>query len=117
MSNHVRMIRREDRNFAMRAVHDSFSADRYAATITKRQKAILLELLAAIRPGGDVAMTNRATLKTSANMMQELFYSGLVNGAGTRDDRGTGNTPASSWWWLTMEGEQVALAIGRRAKS
>lgn len=106
----VRMIRREDRDWGVEQT--IFSADwAVADSLTKRQRAILLELSTAIRPGGDAAMMNRETLKTSAGMMQELFYAGLVNGAGTRDDRGTGNTPASSWWWLTTRGEQVADAI------
>jgi hypothetical protein len=47
---------------------------------------------------------NRRRLKARAEAMQELHAAGLVNGAGSRDPWGTGNTPDSSWWWLTSAG-------------
>ena len=75
---------------------------------TKPELRILQTLLDAVQPCGGSNMINRATLKTSANKMQELFCNGWVNGAGSKDDRGSGNTPESSWWWLTKAGEAVA---------
>lgn len=56
---------------------------------------------------------NRRRLRASAEAMQELYRMGLVNGAGSRDAWGTGNTPASSWWWLTNTG--LLLAAPARA--
>lgn len=81
------------------------------------QRRILLALLAAPAPAGRVAMLTRADLKTSANMMQQLYYAGWVNGAGSRDARGMGNTPESSWWWLTRHGEKMARAIPQKPRS
>ena len=75
---------------------------------TRRDRQILQALLDAVQPCGGSNMLNRADLKTSANKMQEFYYNGWVNGAGSRDERGTGNTPESSWWWLTTAGEAVA---------
>ncbi len=51
---------------------------------------------------------NRRRLKASAEAMQELHAAGLVNGAGSRDAWGTGNTPDSSWWWLTSRAKLLA---------
>jgi hypothetical protein len=78
---------------------------------TKPEMRILQTLLDAVQPCGGSNMINRATLKTSANKMQELFCNGWVNGAGSTDDRGSGNTPESSWWWLTKAGEAVARKV------
>jgi hypothetical protein len=36
----------------------------------------------------------------------------LVNGCGTPDHRGCGNTPDSSFWWLTARGKQIAELAG-----
>lgn len=51
---------------------------------------------------------NRRRLKASAKTMQDLHRTGLVNGAGSRDLFGTGNTPDSSWWWLSTAGMAMA---------
>lgn len=51
--------------------------------------------------------SGRATedeLKTSYNLMMDLFYGGYVKGGGTDDDRGTGNYPWSRVWWITDKG-------------
>lgn len=50
---------------------------------------------------------NRRRLKASAESMQEFHAAGLVNCAGSRDPWGTGNTPDSSWWWLTTAGMRI----------
>lgn len=83
---------------------------------TRRERAILRHLLTAIRENGSADPVSRAELKTSAAMMQNLYNNGLVNGAGSRDARGSGNTPQSSLWWLTSSGEALArhLAQGGR---
>lgn len=57
---------------------------------------------------------NRRRLKASAEAMQELYHAGLVNGAGSRDPWGTGNTPDSSWWWLTTHGMRLVTGVGDR---
>lgn len=66
------------------------------------------------QPGGTVLRmcVNRRRLKASAETMQDLHRAGLVNGAGSRDPFGTGNTPDSSWWWLSTAGMQIARLIG-----
>jgi hypothetical protein len=58
---------------------------------------------------------NRRRLKASAEAMQELYRMGLVNGAGSRDAWGTGNTPDSSWWWLTSGGMRIVGEDGKVA--
>lgn len=83
---------------------------------TQRGRQILAALLTQVRPDGSTGMLNRAELETSANMMQQLYYNGWVNGAGSRDDRGSGNTPESSWWWLTTTGELYARALASPVK-
>ena len=55
---------------------------------------------------------NRARLKASAETMRALHHRRLVNGAGSRDAWGTGNTAASSWWWLSTDGLALAYEIG-----
>jgi hypothetical protein len=54
---------------------------------------------------------NRRRLRASAEAMQELYRRGIGSGAGSREPWGTGNTPASAWWWLTAAG----LRLGTRA--
>lgn len=82
-----------------------------AETLSRRERQVLGQML---QDGGAGAtwMLSRARLRASSNLMQGLYEAGLANGAGTRDHRGTGNTPDSSWWWLTERGEQVARAAG-----
>jgi hypothetical protein len=75
---------------------------------TKREKELFRALLEQVQPCGGCIMINRATLRTSGSKMQEWYYNGWVMGAGSRDERGTGNTPETSWWWLTGAGEAVA---------
>jgi hypothetical protein len=53
---------------------------------------------------------NRRRLRASAEAMQALHRLGLVNGAGSRDAWGTGNTPDSSWWWLSSAGLRLVTA-------
>jgi hypothetical protein len=66
------------------------------------------------QPGGTVLRmcVNRRRLKASAETMQDLHRAGLVNGAGSRDPFGTGNTPDSSWWWLSTAGIEMARRMG-----
>lgn len=59
---------------------------------------------------------NRRRLKASAEAMQDLYRMGLVNGAGSRDAWGTGNTPHSSWWWLTGAGLRLVAKAGSVAR-
>lgn len=107
-----RRVQSHDRDFGVQSIYaPDTSSETIAAALTKRQCDILLHLLDAVQPGGPVLMTSRAELRAGADTMQDLYYCGLVNGAGTRDARGTGNTPNSSWWWLTTLGERVATAI------
>lgn len=116
-----RMVSAHDRDWGTNAAKlagATLDEQRNAAAVnSKRQQAILLQLLDAIQPNGEVVMTSRAELKASANTMQELYYVDLVNGAGSRDARGTGNTPETSWWWLTTWGEKVARATQKGTKA
>jgi len=109
-----RMVDRHTRDWGVRLIQTDTPQERQASQVTGRTKAILLKLLEAIETNGEVAMTSRAELKTSANMMQQLYYNGWVNGAGSSDARGSGNTPQSSWWWLTNEGEKIARLIAEK---
>ena len=109
-----RMVRPGDRDFGLPTACRPPSlpaAAIEAKNLTRNERRILLALLAAIDPNGRVAMTSRGDLRTSANVMQAFYYSGWVNGAGSPDARGQGNTPESSWWWLTTRGEHIARAI------
>jgi hypothetical protein len=84
---------------------------------TRREAEILRAMLAVQdQHGGRLMSCSRAHLRASGKTMHDLFYAGLVNGAGSPDARGMGNTPESSWWWLTERGEQVARAIPCRRK-
>jgi len=82
------------------------------AECTKRERQILGHLLAAQDHHGRLVMLSRASLRASDQSMTNLFYAGLVNGCGSSDHRGTGNTAGSSWWWLTEKGEQIARIAG-----
>lgn len=82
--------------------------------LNKRERQLMLAMLAQVDDTGAAIPLNRATLRTSGNKMQEMYYAGWVMGAGTPDERGSGNTPESSWWWLTTYGEQIARAIGKQ---
>jgi hypothetical protein len=84
---------------------------------TRREAEILRAMLAVQdQHGGRLMSCSRAHLRASGKTMHDLFYAGLVNGAGSPDARGMGNTPESSWWWLTERGEQIARAIPGRRK-
>lgn len=91
------------------------------ADLTANQRRILTVLAAldtrAI-PGGTALRlcVNRRRLKASAESMQELHAAGLVNGAGSRDPWGTGNTPDSSWWWLTTVGMRLVTGAVDRVE-
>lgn len=85
---------------------------------TKREREILCRLLDVQElNGGRLMMCSRAFLRSSDQTMHDLFYAGLVNGCGSADHRGSGNTPASSWWWLTERGEQIARAAKSAKKA
>lgn len=83
----------------------------------RRILRLLADLDARPVPGGTklYLCTNRRRLRASAEAMQELWHLGLVNGAGSRDAWGTGNTPASSWWWLSSAGLQLFAATSQGA--
>lgn len=83
----------------------------------RRILRLLADLDARCLPGGTRLhlCTNRRRLRASAEAMQELWQLGLVNGAGSRDAWGTGNTPASSWWWLSSAGLQLFADTSRGA--
>lgn len=89
----------------------------WAAGRTQRERQILGALLATQSHHGRLTMLSRAALRASDQTMHNLYYAGLVNGAGTPDSRGTGNTAASSWWWLTARGEQIARRCGLPPKA
>jgi len=57
---------------------------------------------------------NRRRLRASEDIMHDLYFIGIVNGAGTRDAHGTGTTPDSSWWWLTSHGLDLAKSLGNK---
>lgn len=111
-----RMVRPADRDFGVpnAAPNAGPPAEQVAGHLTKRERAIMAALLAAILPDGTVTMTSRRDLKASADTMQQMWMNGWVNGAGSPDARGTGNTPDSSWWWLTTKGEAIARAAAGR---
>lgn len=102
-----RIVAQDNRDWGV----TQLNSDDAMPTLTRGERAILAQLLAAIDDSGRVVMTSRAELRTSANMMQQLYYAGWVNGAGSRDARGQGNTPESSWWWLTTSGEALARTM------
>jgi hypothetical protein len=106
-----RIVSRENRDWGVTQLTNRDAPP----TLIRRKRAILAQLLTAIDDSGRVMMTSRAELRTSANMMQELYYAGWVNGAGSNDARGQGNTPASSWWWLTTSGEALARTMETKA--
>lgn len=108
-----RMVTAESRNFGVPGDPTSTTLPSWQANgaLTVRGRAIMTRLLKAIDMDGRISMTSRRELGTSANMMQQLWLNGWVNGAGSRDERGLGNTPDSSWWWLTTNGEAVARAV------
>lgn len=85
-------------------------------TWTRRQRALLRHLLGAIMADGSADPVSRTELATSAAMMQDLYNNGLVNGAGSRDARGSGNTSDSSWWWLTTSGEALARHLAQEGR-
>lgn len=58
---------------------------------------------------------NRRRLKARAEAMQELHAAGLVNGAGSQDPWGTGNTPDTSWWWLTSAGLRLVAGAAEHS--
>lgn len=105
-------IRAADRDFNAPGLHHSpMPPADIAARLTRRERQILQMLLGVIGSDGGTDSLNRATLRTSGPKMQELYWNGWVNGAGSRDEHGTGNTPQSSWWWLTTYGERIAREI------
>jgi hypothetical protein len=113
------MVRRHERHSGMgewAGVVPDTRMGVIADTLSRRERQVIGQML---QDGGAGAtqMLSRARLKAGAPLMEGLYVAGLVNGAGTRDDRGTGNTPDSSWWWLTERGEQVARAVGLPVRS
>lgn len=91
------------------------AAVRFADLDTNQRR--ILRLLAGLDarrlPDGTMLRmcVNRRRLKASAEAMQALHRLGLVNGAGSRDAWGTGNTPDSSWWWLSSAGLALVQSI------
>jgi hypothetical protein len=87
-------------------------AQEVSATLTRRERQILGLLRAASTVLGVPAMLSRRDLRASTAKMDALYWAGLVNGCGTPDHRGCGNTPDSSFWWLTARGKQIAELAG-----
>ncbi len=87
-----------------------------SVTLEPNQRRIL-RLLATLdtrpQPAGPPLQmcANRRRLRASAEAMQTLHRARLVNGAGSRDPWGTGNTPDSSWWWLSSAGLELARQL------
>jgi hypothetical protein len=111
------MERRHERQAGMGTWADVLSETRaqvIAEDLTRRERQVIRQLLADGGAGAQM-MLSRARLGTGNAMMEALYIGGLVNGAGTRDERGTGNTPDSSWWWLTARGEQIAQLLAQPA--
>jgi hypothetical protein len=100
-----------EQGYAVQPLPEQFVAEHVAGR-SKRERQILGHLLAAQQHHGRLVMLTRGTLRASDQTMHDLFYCGLVNGCGSSDHRGSGNTPQSSWWWLTERGEQIARAGG-----
>lgn len=82
------------------------------AKASRRERQILGALLVAQREWRLVVMLSRKRLGASNRTLEAMYYAGWINGAGSPDARGTGNTPDSSWWWLTERGEQIAKVCG-----
>jgi hypothetical protein len=114
MSNDGLMERRHERQAGMGTWGDVVPEARaqvMAEDLTRRERQVIGQMLAEGGAGAQM-MLSRKRLRAGNAMMEALYIGGLVNGAGTRDERGTGNTPDSSWWWLTERGEQIARRVG-----
>ena len=97
---------------------DNRFVDRPVGALTYRRAKILADLRKAHdrvkeildeggKIGGMSGCRNLAMLRSTQNTLTSMFYDGLVNGYGTPDRRGTGNTPDSSWWAITQKGLRV----------
>jgi hypothetical protein len=100
-----------ERGYPVQPLPPEFVAE-HAAARSRRERQILGHMLAVQEWYGRLMMVTRGSMRASDQTMHDLFYCGLVNGCGSPDSRGSGNTPQSSWWWLTERGEQIARACG-----
>lgn len=110
-----RLVSSGTRNWGMSNAAPYTDPALIVAGLSRRQRQILTLLLKHGIEDGRVFMVQRATLRSSANFLQEMYFSGWLNGAGSGDARGSGNTPESSWWWLTERGEQIARLVSDAA--
>lgn len=106
-----------ERGYPVQPLPTEAGVAEWAAARTRRERQILGQLLHEQERAGRLMMLSRAYLRASDQVMHDLFYAGLVNGCGSADSRGSGNTPQSSWWWLTERGEQIARAAGLPPKA
>ena len=68
--------------------------------LTKKQKNILTLL-----SGG--FWRTEDELKSTFSFLQNMYFLGLIDGAGKRDDRGSGNYKHSRMWKITAKGKEA----------
>lgn len=76
--------------------------------LTRRQKQVLTTLSSIGR-----YRWRQDELKTSFSFMQKMWAVGLVDGAGVEDDKGSGNYPHSTFWWITDKGREAITPAGQ----
>ena len=60
---------------------------------------------------------SEADLKTGFGYMQEMYFLGLVDGAGREDNKGTGNYPSTRFARIKAAGERALLQYDKLSSS